>query len=471
MRWFVWGVMLILAGCTPVVQETHIATCYPDGVYRGTYYDYSTEQLTVEFEIRDQQFEDIRFIGMRYRDGDYMGADATQAQKAIVAQYQTAAGYLLQKSVASLTDLYRKPEIIPDVDAVTGATLKSSAMVSAIYDGLSRMPYNWVETGPTLIDMPVCDGVYRGFFYENGIERIAVSFELKDGVFISSQVRSLKDEQGADCENTSKAFQTISRCLAYLESKPLSALAGLDSIVARMPSGDSETVRKLRCAIFGGLSRAPFQSDDAAQFFEQISVEDGTYRGHYYDKGVEQLSVQFQVENGRLHNISLRGKQENTAQTVPLDEYKRACLLLENVPLTAVDSLYSLSKDSFEAGELTYAIADALTRGLYKLSTASLLPIAQTAADGRQSGSFKSDDIVLEVELVIQQNHIFSANLTRLKMNAAGAEEEKRAGQLLGDQLAKLSGTPLVQINKLYQWEHPLALPLVSALWDAVEAE
>lgn len=461
--------LLLLWGCAQA-PESQAATRYPDGVYRGTYYNYSTEQLAVEFEMKNQQFEAIRFIGMRYRDGDYLKPDATQAQQAIVAQYQTAAGYLLQKEIGSLTDLYKKPELIPDVDAVAGATLKTSAVVSAINDGLSRMPYSWGGDGEFVFDTPVCDGSYRGFFYENGIERIAVAFELNAGVFASLQIRSLRDEQGEACNEAGGAYRTVSRCLAYLENKPLPALAQLDGVVARMPYGDNRMAGRLRCAIFGGLSRAPFQSGDAALFFESFSAVDGTYRGHYYDKGIEQLSVQFGVENGRLHNISLRGKQESLTESVRLEKYKRACSLLEGEPVAAVNSLYSLSDASFEAGELTYALADALARGLYKPSNASLLPAAQTAADGVRGGNFQSDGLAIAVELRLEQDNILSANLTRLKINTAAFGEEEQAKLLLNERLSKLAGNPPAQINQLYHWEHPLALPLVSALWDAVEA-
>ncbi|HWP51517.1 MAG TPA: hypothetical protein VN626_07450 [Clostridia bacterium] len=469
MRRFVLAALLLLFGCAQTALGSHTPTYYPDGVYRGTYYDYSTEQLAVEFEMKNQQFESIRLIGMRYRDGDYLKSGATQAQQAIVSQYQTAASYLLQKGVGSLTDLYKKSSIIPDVDAVTGATLKTSVLVSAIYDGLSRMPYSWGEDKDVLFKTPVCDGSYRGFFYENGIERIAISFDLKDGVFNLLKIRSLKDEQGEDSEETGSIYQTVNHCLAYLENKPLAALAELDGVVAKMPDGDNQMAGRLRSAILGGMSRAPFRSGGTVQFFERFSVEDGTYRGHYYDKGIEQLSVQFEVENGLLHNISLRGKQENLSENVQLEKYKYACSLLEGKPIATVNSLYGVSDASFEAGELTYAIADALARGLYKPSSASLLPAVQTAANGVWAGSFQSDSLGIEVALQLEQGYIGYASLTGLKINADSFGEEEQARLLLTGQLEQLAGKNLAQINELYRWEHPLSVPLISALWDAVE--
>ena len=84
MRRFILVGLLLLSACAQAAPESHVNTPYPDGIYRGTYYDYSTEQLAVEFEMKNQRFESIRFIGMRYRDGDYLSRNATQAQQAIV---------------------------------------------------------------------------------------------------------------------------------------------------------------------------------------------------------------------------------------------------------------------------------------------------------------------------------------------------------------------------------------------------
>lgn len=462
MRRFILAALLLLSGCAQIASQPQAATRYPDGVYRGTYYDHSTEQLAVEFEMKDQRFIAIRFIGMRYRDGDYLRADATQAQQAIVTQYEAAADYLRQKDAGALTELYQKTEIIPDVDAVTGATLKTSAVVSAIYDALSRMPYHWTQNGGFTFDTPLCDGLYRGFYYENGVERVAVAFELKDGAFAAPQLRALKDAQGAAYTEDDPARQTAHSYLSALEGKPLSAL-----IVAA--ESDDALIAMLRCAIFGGLSRAPFYSEDATAFFERFLTANGTYRGHYYDQGAEQLSVQFELDNGRLHNISLRGKQESLAEGAQLGRYQQACLRLEGEPVTAISELYRLSDGSFEAGELTYAIADALARGLYKPSNASLLPSARAAADGVRRGSYRSDALILGVELRFEAGRIRSGSLTELEVNADSFGDGDEAALLLTARLAALTNQPPEEINRLYQWEHPLALPLISALWDAVE--
>lgn len=472
MRRLILAALILLSGCASASSsELSAAARYPDGVYRGAYYDYSTEQLAVEFEMRDQRFEEIHFIGMRYRDGDYLSADATQTQRGIVAQYEAAASYLHQKGVGALTELYQRSDIVPDVDAVTGATLKSSAVVSAIHDGLSRMPYSRASEEAFVFDTPVCDGLYRGFYYVNGVERIAVEVELADGAFTALRLRALKDEYGLDYAENDRAYQTARECLLYLENRPLSALDALDSVAARLPTGDPGTATLLRSAIFGGLSRAPFQSEDATPFFERFLEANGTYRGHYYDRGAEQLSVQFEMDRGRLYNIALRGKQESLTESAQLERYRHACLLLEGKPVTAVNSLYRLSDATFEAGELTYAIADALTRGLYKPSDASLLPTVQRAAEGIRRGSFQSEALTVEVALQLQKDGIVSAELTRLKIEDGRFGDEAQATLLLNERLAQLAGQPFTRINKLYQWEHPLALPLIGALWDAIKAE
>lgn len=40
------------------------------------------------------------------------------------------------------------------------------------------------------------DGIYRGFYYDGGIEQIAIQFELKDGRFDSLVYRGVKYKDG-----------------------------------------------------------------------------------------------------------------------------------------------------------------------------------------------------------------------------------------------------------------------------------
>ena len=99
---------------------------YPDGIYRGFYYDGGIEQIAIQFEIRNGVFDSVVYRGVKYKDGDYMIEDASDAQKATLRQYRQLADYLIGKGVEAIEDLYQPYKIVDDVDAVTTATMQSS---------------------------------------------------------------------------------------------------------------------------------------------------------------------------------------------------------------------------------------------------------------------------------------------------------------------------------------------------------
>ena len=64
---------------------------YADGIYRGFYYDGGIEQIAIQFELKDGRFDSLVYRGVKYKDGDYMSEDASDAQKAILRQYRQLA--------------------------------------------------------------------------------------------------------------------------------------------------------------------------------------------------------------------------------------------------------------------------------------------------------------------------------------------------------------------------------------------
>ena len=79
---------------------------YADGIYRGFYYDGGIEQIAIQFELKDGRFDSLVYRGVKYKDGDYMSEDASDAQKAILRQYRQLADYLIGKDVSAIDDLY-----------------------------------------------------------------------------------------------------------------------------------------------------------------------------------------------------------------------------------------------------------------------------------------------------------------------------------------------------------------------------
>ena len=245
---------------------------YPDGIYRGFYYDGGIEQIAIQFEIRDGVFDSIVYRGVKYKDGNYLSEDASDAQKGTMRQYQQLADYLLGKGIDAIDDLYFPYDIVEDVDAVTTATVPSSKLISALWDGLNRRPFKLLDTSKLPTAAEYSDGVYRGSYMEGGTEEVAVEFTLRDGCFASISYRALAykdvDYLAADAsEPIPQIAGQFSQLLAYLEGKPVSSVNDLyqpGSIATDADAFSGATIRapKVISAIWDALNRHAYQMSD-----------------------------------------------------------------------------------------------------------------------------------------------------------------------------------------------------------------
>jgi len=246
-------------------------TAYPDGIYRGFYYDGGIEQIAIQFEIRNGLFDSIVYRGVKYKDGDYMIEDASDAQKATLRQYIQLADYLVGKGIEAIDDLYNPYAIVEDVDAVTTATMQSSKLISALWDGLNRRPYKMVDTTKLPAAQPYPDGTYRGSYMEDGGEQVALEFTVKDNRFVEITYRTLQ-YKGEDYlgEGASAAAKTIAAqfgALAkYLVDKEISAVNDLYRPGEIAPDADAFSGATLRSpkvisAIWDGLGRHAYRID------------------------------------------------------------------------------------------------------------------------------------------------------------------------------------------------------------------
>ena len=242
---------------------------YPDGIYRGFYYDGGIEQIAIQFEIRNGRFDSIVYRGVKYKDGNYMIEDASDAQKATLRQYQQLADYLVGKGVEAIDDLYSPYDIVENVDAVTTATMQSSKLISALWDGLNRRPYKLVDTTKLPAPETYADGVYRGTYMEDGGEEVALEFLIKDGYFADVSYRMLQ-YKGRDylSEEASSAEKQIAAQFAalthYLEGKPVAAVSDLyrpGEIAPDMDGFSGATIRapKVISAIWDALGRHAYR--------------------------------------------------------------------------------------------------------------------------------------------------------------------------------------------------------------------
>ena len=268
-----WKAMLLALCAITVLAYTALAheTEYADGIYRGFYYDGGIEQIAIQFEIREGVFDSIVYRGVKYKDGDYMIEDASDAQKATLRQYQQLADYLIGKGVDAIDDLYSPYDIVDDVDAVSTATMQSSKLISALWDGLNRHPYKLVDTTKLPMAETYADGFYRGSYMEGGGEEVVLEFAIKGDVFQEIEYRTLHYKgENYLAQDASKyardiafQFQTL---IDYLVGKPVASVNDLYRPGEIAPDVDvfsGSTLRspKVISAIWDALGRHAYRLD------------------------------------------------------------------------------------------------------------------------------------------------------------------------------------------------------------------
>lgn len=251
----------------PVLSEE----TYADGVYRGFYYDGGIEQIAIQFELKDGLFTSIVYRSVKYTDGDYMSENASDAQKATLRQYTQLAEYLIGKDVSAIDDLYAPYAIVEDVDAVTTATIQSSKLISALWDGLNRRPFKLLSTANLPQSDVYADGTYRGSYMEDGSEEVAIEFTIKDNCFTQLSYRTLQ-YKGEDylAEDASQPIAKIGdqfqQLIDYLVGKPISSVNDLyrpSDIAADtdVTSGATLHAPKVISSIWDGLNRHAYRID------------------------------------------------------------------------------------------------------------------------------------------------------------------------------------------------------------------
>ena len=260
MKRFLALLALLLASAFPAFAEN-----YPDGIYRGFYYDGGIEQIAIQFELKDEVFTSLIYRGVKYKDGDYMSEDASDAQKAILHQYRQLSDYLIGKNVSAIDDLYSPYDIVEDLDAVTTATMKSGKLISALWDGLNRHPYKIVDTTKLPEAEPYQDGVYRGSYMEDGGEQVALEFTLSDNRFTEIHYTTLQykneDYLSSDAETAQgKISAQFGQLLDYLVGKDVSSvnqlyLPGQIASDTDVSTGATLRAPKVISAIWDALGR------------------------------------------------------------------------------------------------------------------------------------------------------------------------------------------------------------------------
>ncbi len=136
---FVLTAVFTLAAC-----DTETEVSYEDGRYRGIYVDGDEVQVVVQFDLEDNIVQSVRFRQLYYSGVDYQDSEDETIQ-GLEQQHIDAFEYLIGKDIRDhLSDLYNPEDLdIDDVDAFSGATIRSNKIISAIRDALNRGVYSY----------------------------------------------------------------------------------------------------------------------------------------------------------------------------------------------------------------------------------------------------------------------------------------------------------------------------------------
>lgn len=377
------------SGCTspsvaesvPEAERSRLAlSSYSDGIYRGFYIDGGIEQLSVEFALKDNAFVFVRYQSINYKDGNYLGENATNIQSQVASQFQEAATYLVGKPVDIIPEILDSDLVVSDRDAVTSATLRTGKLASALMDGLSRGVFRTTDTTVLSVPETAPDGGYIGFYYDGAQEEVSVEFTLHDNCF--TQVCLLTP----DADTAPDAAKRYTALLNGFSGQPLTAIADLYG-----SGGDNASLHgKLASAMMNALSRGVFQPSASTVFPSLSGYANGTYRGFFYEGGIEQVSVQFELVNDTFASVKYRGlgytdgdyldDDATVEQSTVTREYLALARRLEGRTVGSIYDLFQPAEDETEvdavsgatcaANKLVSALMDGLNRGVYRMTDA-----------------------------------------------------------------------------------------------------
>lgn len=140
----VLGILIIAAACTThrsaVLPETLI---HPNATYRGGFMDEGSIQVNLQFTLEDGIVTAASFRHLVGANPLYNMDTEEEPYRSVVRQYEKALQYLVGKPLSdSLPDLYHPGELVTlEVDGYSGATIRSTKIISAVRDALNRGPY------------------------------------------------------------------------------------------------------------------------------------------------------------------------------------------------------------------------------------------------------------------------------------------------------------------------------------------
>ncbi len=137
--------VLVAACATRETKTTSEDRPHPDATYRGAFIDEGIIQVNLQFTLVDGVVTKASFRHLVGTKPEYNLESQQEPYRSVVAQYEEALQHLVGKPLRDhLADLYDPGRIITlEVDGYTGATIRSSKIISAVRDALNRGPYQF----------------------------------------------------------------------------------------------------------------------------------------------------------------------------------------------------------------------------------------------------------------------------------------------------------------------------------------
>ena len=136
----------LLSACTTREPETTSEKrSHPDATYRGAFIDEGMIQVNLQFTLVDGVVTEASFRHLVGTNPEYSLENQQEPYRSVVAQYEEALQHLVGKPLRDhLGDLYDPGRIVTlEVDGYTGATIRSTKIISAVRDALNRGPYQF----------------------------------------------------------------------------------------------------------------------------------------------------------------------------------------------------------------------------------------------------------------------------------------------------------------------------------------
>ena len=238
------------------------------------------------------------------------------------------------------------------------------------------------------------DGMYRGTHGDRGVQQISIQFHLEDNNIsdVSFRYLTYNENDYLQIEEDSPFYaikQQHDQIIEYLEGKPLDAIYDLhntENFIDDIDAFTGATIRgnKVFSAIKDGLNRGVYIP--AGEITREVKeYEDGVYRGTHEDGGVQQISVQFHLEDNIISDVGFRHLAYNDNDYRQMEEdnpfyaikqqHDQIIEYLEGKPLEAIYDLHNTENfiddiDAFtgatiRGNKVFSAIKDGLNRGVY----------------------------------------------------------------------------------------------------------